>query len=136
MRSIAFLGLLAACSSNHDVPADASPDAGADASPPMTAFAYKPAWSGVTAVTVVGAPGGASGPWATLATLTDDGTGAFTGTATLPTGDYDYLFQVTGDADAGTKAATLARYVIDPTSVDFEPWAQKKTNKTTQQKKS
>lgn len=87
----------------------------------MSAFAYKPAWGGVTAVTVVGAPVGASGPWATLATLADDGTGTYLGSAALAPGDYDYLFQITGDADAGAKAATLARYAIDPTSVDFEP---------------
>ena len=101
---------------------DASADApAADAAQPTTTFAYKPGWSGVVSVSAVGAPVGASGPWATLAALTDDGTGTFTGTATLAPGDYDYLFQITGDADAGAKAMTLARYAIDPSSADFEP---------------
>ncbi|MEO6777497.1 MAG: carboxypeptidase-like regulatory domain-containing protein [Kofleriaceae bacterium] len=115
--------LTAACSSSHD----AAPDAGAgdtplaDAAAPATTFAYKPAWSGVVSVDVVGAAVGATGAWTTLASLTDDGSGTFTGTATLAAGAYDYLFHVTGDAAAGAKAATLARYAIDPASADFEP---------------
>jgi hypothetical protein len=122
MRLAVSLVLLAACSSSHDVAPDAAADSPpADAAAPVTTFAYKPGWTGVVSVSVVGAPVGASGPWATLAALTDDGSGTYTGTATLAAGDYDYLFQITGDADAGTKAGTLARYAIDPTAADFEP---------------
>src|ERR1700710_1224485 len=113
--SLVSLVLGAACSGSHEVAPDASADAPvADAAPPMTTFAYKPGWNGVVSVSVVGAPVGASGPWATLAALTDDGTGTFAGTAALAAGEYDYLFQIVGDADAGTKAMTLARYAIDP----------------------
>jgi hypothetical protein len=123
MRSAALLVLLAACGSSPDVTPDAaSTDApAADAAAPTTTFSYHPGWAGVVSIDVVGAAVGATGPWATLASLTNDGTGTFTGTATLAPGDYDYLFHLTGDADAGMKSATLARYAIDPASVDFEP---------------
>src|SRR4051812_47993217 len=107
MRLAVSLVLVAACSGSHDNAPDASVDAPlADAAPPLTTFAYKPGWNGVVSVSVVGAPVGASGPWATLAALTDDGSGTFSGTATLAPGEYDYLFQIIGDADAGTKAMT------------------------------
>lgn len=114
----ASLALLVACGSNA---ANPSPDATADSvdAPTPTAFSFTPGWAGVTSVTVVGAPVGASGPWTTLATLTATGD-AFTGTAALAPGEYDYLFQIVGDADAGGKAATYARNAIDPTSAAYE----------------
>jgi len=123
MRLAVSLVLVAACSSSHDVAPDAAATADsapADAAASMTSFSYKPGWTGVVSVSVIGAPVGATGPWATLATLADNGSGIYAGTAMLAPGDYDYLFQVTGDADAGAKAATLQRYVIDPTNVDWE----------------
>jgi hypothetical protein len=123
MRLVALLVLFTACGSSHDVTPDASVDTtpAADAAPPVTTFTYTPGWDGVVSVDVVGAALGATGAWPTLASLTNDGTGTFTGTATLAPGEYDYLFHITGDAAAGNKAATLARYAIDPASADFEP---------------
>jgi hypothetical protein len=98
-------------------------DGGADATPSTVTFRYTPSWSGVTAVTVIGGFGQASDFSATqpFATLKDDGTGTFTGSATLASGAYLYLFHVVGDSASSTPA-TYARYAVDPfASVDACP---------------
>ena len=99
-----------------DAGTDAGADAGTDAGSSLTAtFRYTPRWSGVTAVAVVGGFGQAN-DWSRTTpflALTDDGTGSFVGTATLPAGSYLYLFRVTGDSAAGS--ASFGRYALDPT---------------------
>ena len=62
-------------------------------------FRYRPQWSGVTSVRVVGGFGKSDDWAASFVTLTSDGNGAFSATAALPKGDYLYLFQVIGDDD-------------------------------------
>jgi hypothetical protein len=76
-------------------------------------FAYKPGWSGVTAVSVVGAFGTATDwdPGGPFLKLKDDGTGTWKGTADLPEGQYLYIYHVIGDKDG---KAGLDRYAIDP----------------------
>lgn len=76
-------------------------------------FRYTPAWSGVTAVTVIGGFGQPTDwdPTKPFATLTDDGKGNWTATATLPAGNYLYVYQVVGDAEGTPK---LSRYAVDP----------------------
>jgi len=115
MRSWLLL-LVCACSSSSNNNPDASIDApDVDAATEVT-FKYAPGWSGVQSVAVVGGFG-QSTDWSTpIASLTDDGSGMFTGTAVLPAGTYAYLFDVVGDADAGGKALTLQRYAIDPSN--------------------
>ena len=94
-----------------------TPDAANDAptGPQAVTFRYAPTWTGVKSVAVVGGFGlltdwNAAQPFVTL---TKDNTGAFTGSAMLPAGDYLYVFHVIGDASAATPD-TLARYSIDP----------------------
>jgi hypothetical protein len=123
-----------ACSSSSGdgttSPQDVAPDAsGADApsstgdgaapsqdAAPATStvtFSYTPAWSGVVDVEVVGGFGQASDWTQPLASLTKGAGGTFTGTATLPAGQYLYVFKVTGD-DASAQKDKLVRYAIDP----------------------
>jgi len=80
-------------------------------------FSYEPQWKGVSAVTVIGGFG-QPGDWTTaqpFLALASDGAGGFSGSAQLPPGQYSYVFEVTGDADAATPK-TFKRYVIDPTN--------------------
>ena len=118
------LGLAAACSSTHATSPDAAePDAPTmppDAAPATVTFNYAPSWDGVTAVDVIGGFGQATDWTAPLVTLTASG-GGFTGTASLPPGNYLYVFHVVGDAAAGAKATTAARYAIDPANPVFAP---------------
>ena len=93
----------------------------ADATPQHVTFRYAPAWSGVTAITIIGGFGRAS-DWTAaqpFATLKDDGTGTFTGTVDLAPGNYLYVFRVTGD-DASATPTTYARYAMDPASAAFD----------------
>jgi len=94
------------------------PDSGG---PGAVTFAYAPQWSGVTAVTVWGGFGQSTDWTAPFLTLTNDGSGRFVGQATLPAGQYLYVFQVTGDDDAGNKSATYKRFAIDPADSDYAP---------------
>ena len=107
----------AAVDSSSDVPSEAAVDAStnADAGTPMVMFSYHPQWSGVTAVTVIGAFGRSDDWTMPFATLTNDGTGTFTAMATVPPGDHMYLFKVTGD-EATATPTTYSRYAIDPTN--------------------
>ena len=91
-------------------------------------FAYHPSWSGVTKVSVVGGFGQAS-DWSKTASFVDlqnDGSGTWKATATLPAGQYAYVFRVTGDVaaslDGGGNAATNAsRYAVDPANPSVAP---------------
>ena len=120
---IASFACLAAC---HSTPStNATPDAAvsvdspaADAGPSAVTFTYTPSWSGVTAVEVLGGTSTDMTTWTTLATLTQSGA-AWTGTATLAAGTYNYLFSATGDASAGGQAATLVHQALDPTVAAF-----------------
>jgi len=96
-------------------------DSPADSSSAQTAtFSYKPQWSGVKKVEVVGGFGQAS-DWSktlSLISLTNDGTGKWTGTAQLPTATYLYVFRVTGDDDS-TQGAAFVHYAIDPLNTAY-----------------
>ncbi len=81
-------------------------------------FRYRPAWPGVTAVSVIGAFGKPDDWQAPLLTLTRDAQGTFSGSADVPAGSYPYLFQVTGDSDAKTPT-TQKHLAIDPSSSAF-----------------
>jgi hypothetical protein len=75
-------------------------------------FRYKPEWAGVTAVEVIGGFGQTTdwNPATPLVKLAADASGTWTGTATLPAGQYPYLYRVAGDASG---PATYQRYAID-----------------------
>ncbi len=90
------------------------------ASQPVT-FSYRPSWKGVKSVEVLGGFGLSSDWKQAFVTLSDDGTGTFTGTAlALAAGHYPYLFRATGDVAAATaKAATYAHVALDPTDAAF-----------------
>lgn len=81
-------------------------------------FCFRPQWPGVTSVAVFGGFGQA-GDWKDpLVTLTDDGTGTFTGSATIANGSYPYLFQVHGSADYLVKDG---QWLLDQTNASFVP---------------
>lgn len=95
---------------------DSAPPVTPDTGPPPSntvTFKYVPSWIGVKTVTVLGAFGTAMDWKQPFVTLADDGKGTFTGTATLPAGQYLYVFKVTGDS-AAAQPAMYARYAIDP----------------------
>src|SRR5579863_10458696 len=117
---LAVLSLLVGCGSDHaassaDAGADAQPDAAPDSpsGPAAVTFSYTPSWSGVTEVDVIGGFGQSNDWTSPLVTLMQSGN-TWTGSYQLPAGQYLYLFHVVGDADAGSKAATFERYVVDP----------------------
>ena len=98
---------------------EASSEASVDDAGVTVTFAYRPQWSGVTKVEVVGGFGLAS-DWSkteSLVTLTASGPG-YTGTASLPPGTYLYVFRVTGDAQAPDPMA-YPRYALDPLETAF-----------------
>ena len=122
----ASLAAAIACSSSSstdDGGTDASPDDVAandvvtsDAGPTTVSFSYKPSWTGVTAVSVLGGFG-LSGDWTSpFLALADDGTGTYRGSATLAPGQYLYVFKVVGDDAASAK---YSRYAIDPNVSTF-----------------
>jgi hypothetical protein len=65
----------------------------------MATFCYRPQWSGVTAVEVYGGFGQATDWTDAFLTLTNDGSGTFTGTTALADGTYPYVFKAQGTAD-------------------------------------
>jgi hypothetical protein len=97
--------------------------ADADAGPPVqVSFAYKPQWTGVKKVDVVGGFGMTS-DWSkkqSFLSLSDDGTGNWKGTGQLPAGTYLYVFRVVGDDDT-TQGAAYERYAIDPLETGYAP---------------
>lgn len=86
---------------------------------PNVMFSFTPDWSGVTAVSVLGAFGTGDdwNPNAPFLTLTNDGKGNWSGSAYLPDGSYSYLLQVVGDDDAKNNTK---RYMVDPQEPGFE----------------
>ncbi|MFO0591532.1 MAG: carboxypeptidase-like regulatory domain-containing protein, partial [Polyangiaceae bacterium] len=83
-------------------------------------FTYKPRWSGVTGVDVVGGFGKPT-DWKSatpLLKLTDDGTGTWTGKTTLLEGSYLYLFRVKGDSEGPD---SFVRYALDTAQSVKEP---------------
>jgi len=133
---IAFAALLVggyACSSNpnsDDGGTDSSTDTTNDvqgqdaandvAAPVTVTFTYTPQWTTVTAVTVYGGFGQSTDWTAPFASLTNSGSGTFTGTASLPPGQYLYVFKVTGD-DAATNGTKYSRFSLDPADSAFAP---------------
>ncbi len=95
-----------------------------DATAPTHAvtFSYRPSWKGVKSVEVLGAFGQATDWTQAFVTLTDDGTGTFTGSApAVADGHHLYIFKVTGDEAAGgaAKADIFDRLAIDPSNPAF-----------------
>jgi hypothetical protein len=96
-------------------------DSGTDAGGPYAvAFSYRPGWTGVTSVVVIGGfDAGVDWKAATpFATLNGDDAGNWTGSAMLPEGQYLYLLVAKGD-DAGT--AATAHTVLDPANSAYLP---------------
>ena len=128
IRSAALGGMLGlaatACSSQHtETPDAAAPDAPSmppDAAAATVTFSYTPGWDGVQSVDVIGGFGQATDWTAPLVSLSASN-GTFTATASLPPGNYLYLFHVVGDTAAGSRATTASRYAIDPASPVFAP---------------
>jgi hypothetical protein len=102
-------------------PTSAGPETGppdADA-PQAVTFSYRPSWKGVKTVEVFGAFGQATDWTAPFVTLADSGSGTFTATApALPSGQYAYVFKVTGD-EAAAAPAKLVHYALDPSTSAF-----------------
>lgn len=96
----------------EDVPADVTaPDVDTRPRAPVR-FAFHPSWAGVTAVAVYGSFGRADDWTRPFVTLALDGD-TWRGTEMLPPGTYSYQFRVTGDAQAGARAATFTRDIHD-----------------------
>lgn len=84
----------------------------------QVSFCFRAQWPGVTSVDVIGGFG-QSGDWSTpFVSLKNDGTGTFTGTASLPNGSYPYLFRATGSADGIFKTSAV---LLDQEATQFEP---------------
>jgi hypothetical protein len=81
-------------------------------------FCYRPQWAGVTSVDVYGGFGQATDWKMPFVTLTNDGSGAFTGSGSIADGSYPYVFRVTGGAD---DLVPLPVYFNDQENPDFEP---------------
>jgi hypothetical protein len=62
-------------------------------------FCYRAQFAGITTVEVFGTFGQPTDWTAPFLTLTNDGTGTFTGTAAIGDGSYPYMFRVQGGAD-------------------------------------
>jgi hypothetical protein len=83
------------------------------------AFCFRPEWSGATGVDVYLSANGVAGDWsAPFTTLTNDGSGTFTGTATLADGTYPYVFRVHGSADGLVRDG---EYLSDQENPQFVP---------------
>jgi hypothetical protein len=82
-------------------------------------FCFRAGWHGVTAVDLYGDFGQGASPWAApVATLVDDGTGTFTGTATVAAGGpYPYAFRIHGGDD---NLLHDGSYLIDEEASQFE----------------
>jgi hypothetical protein len=79
-------------------------------------FCFRAQWAGVTSVDVIGGFG-QSGDWsAAFLTLTNDGTGTFSGTTSLVDGSYSYLFRVVGSTD---HIFTNTAYLLDQEATQF-----------------
>jgi len=81
-------------------------------------FCFRPQWPGVTGVDVYGGFGQATDWTQPFVSLTDDGSGTFTGSATIANGDYPYLFRVHGTAD---NLVRDGQYLLDQTNASFVP---------------
>ena len=78
----------------------------------------RPQWSGVTSVDVYGGFGLAT-DWAMpFLTLTNDGSGTFTGTKALANGTYNYYFRTQGSAD---NLVSNGHYFLDQENPGFAP---------------
>ncbi|HTR49429.1 MAG TPA: hypothetical protein VMJ10_01905 [Kofleriaceae bacterium] len=81
-------------------------------------FCFRPQWPGVTSVEVYGGFGQATDWTQPFVTLTDDGSGTFTGGAALANGNYPYMFRVHGTAD---NLVRDGQYLNDQTNGSFVP---------------
>lgn len=88
----------------------------------QASFCFRPQWPGVTSVDVYLSQNGQASDWsASFLTLTDDGTGTFTGTKAIPdnAAGYPYVFKVKGDTDGVMRAATV--FLDDQRNPSFMP---------------
>ncbi|HEY1557434.1 MAG TPA: hypothetical protein VGF94_21510 [Kofleriaceae bacterium] len=81
-------------------------------------FCFRPQWPGVTSVDVYGGFGQATDWTQPYVSLTNDGSGTFTGGAALVDGSYPYLFRVHGTVDNLVKNG---QYLLDQTNASFVP---------------
>jgi hypothetical protein len=81
-------------------------------------FCFRPGWSGVTSVEVRGGFGQPTDWKAAFLTLTNDGTGTFTGHTALANGSYPYAFLVHGGDDHLTHDPA---YLLDQLNPQFVP---------------
>jgi hypothetical protein len=78
----------------------------------------RPRWKGVTSVDVYGGFGQSTDWTMPFLSLTNDGSGTFTGTHALPNGTYNYYFRVHGSADALVHDGT---WLLDEENPSFAP---------------
>jgi hypothetical protein len=110
-------GLGLTCFATTSVPAP-NPCPASNGTSGKATFCYRPQWAGVTAVNVYGGFGQATDWTAPLLALTNDGSGTFTGTATLADGTYPYVFETQGTADRLVSAHNV---FLDQFNTKFVP---------------
>ena len=82
-------------------------------------FCFRAQWAGITAVEVYVGTTGQTTDWnAPLLSLTNDGTGRFSGTTALANGSYPYVFRVHGSVDGLVRDGT---YLLDQENNQFSP---------------
>jgi hypothetical protein len=81
-------------------------------------FCFRAQWAGVTSVDVLGAFGQSTDWTMPFVSLTNDGTGSFTATASLASGSYPYVFRVSGSADNLFHSPT---FLLDQEATQFTP---------------
>jgi hypothetical protein len=81
-------------------------------------FCFRSQWAGVTSVDVYGGFGQAMDWKMPFLTLTNDGTGTFTGSTPLANGSYPYVFRTNGSADS---LVSNGHYFLDQENPQFEP---------------
>jgi hypothetical protein len=93
-------------------PSPCPPIAGAG----KVSFCYRAQFAGITTVDVFGTFGQANDWTAPFLTLTNDGTGTFTGSAAIADGSYPYMFRVQGGADG---YVLKNQYLLDQNNASF-----------------
>ena len=81
-------------------------------------FCFRPQWPGVTSVDVYGGFGQATDWTQPFVSLANDGSGTYTGTATVANGSYPYVFRVHGTYD---NLVRDGQYLLDQNNASFVP---------------
>jgi hypothetical protein len=81
-------------------------------------FCLRPQWPGVTSVDVYGGFGQATDWTQPFVSLTNDGSGTYTGTATVANGSYPYVFRVHGTYD---NLVRDGQYLLDQANPSYVP---------------